>query len=190
MTTTFARKSVSEEKIVISQLSERVNEYEANLPLNETEHRLWVDTKNKLEDKLFGRVKGIMFRSKAKWYEEGERSTKYFFSLEKSKYHAKTCFKVIDDQGCEIEQPKAILEVQRKFYEELYEEDQEVDFNMVNNTGVKVPQHLEEKQTQQISIMELEEAIKCMNNNKTPGSDGIPVDFDKVFWNKIKKTLL
>ena len=25
-----------------------------------------------------------------------------------------------------------------------------------------------------------------MNNNKTPGNDGLPVDFYKVFWGKIK----
>ena len=39
---------------------------------------------------------------------------------------------------------------------------------------------------QAITLENLEEAIKGMNNDKTPGSDGIPVDFYKVFWGKIK----
>ena len=33
----------------------------------------------------------------------------------------------------------------------------------------------------------LEAAIKTMNNNKTPGEDGIPVDFYKVFWTTIRQ---
>ena len=40
-----------------------------------------------------------MFRSKVKWYEEGEKNTKYFYSLEKARYNAKTCYKIIDELG-------------------------------------------------------------------------------------------
>ena len=36
-------------------------------------------------------------------------------------------------------------------------------------------------------MADLEAAIKTMSNGKTPGSDGIPVDFYKVFWVEIKQ---
>ena len=88
----FARNKTSEQSLIISQLSERVNELEANLPLNKTEDELLQETKNDLEEKLYDKVKGMIFRSKARWYEQGEKNTKYFFSLEKSRYNAKTCF--------------------------------------------------------------------------------------------------
>ena len=42
------------------------------------------------------------------------------------------------------------------------------------------------EQQQQITCQDLEKAIKGMNNNKSPGSDGIPADFYKVFWTQIK----
>ena len=61
-----------------------------------------VDTKNELEQKIFDRTKGVIFRSKAKWHELGEKSSKYFFSLEKAKYNAKTCNKLLDTNGEEI----------------------------------------------------------------------------------------
>ena len=35
------------------------------------------------------RGKEAIFRSKTKWLEQGERPTKYFFNLEKSKYEKK-----------------------------------------------------------------------------------------------------
>ena len=84
VTIEFSRSNVSEEKMVIAQLSEKVNEYETRLPLNKDENKIMEETKAELEDKHLQRIKGVMFRSKAKWYEEGERNSKYFFSLEKS----------------------------------------------------------------------------------------------------------
>ena len=41
----------------------------------------------------------------------------------------------------------------------------------------------------EISITELGSALKELPNNKSPGSDGIPVEFYKVFWPKIKTFL-
>jgi hypothetical protein len=36
------------------------------------------------------------------------------------------------------------------------------------------------------TINECENAIKQMKNNKSPGTDGLPVEFYKIFWNDIK----
>ena len=41
-------------------------------------------------------------------------------------------------------------------------------------------------QDQQLTQEDLETAIKTMNNNKTPGKDGLPIEFYKVFWSNIK----
>ena len=187
LSTRYSRNKVSEEKLVIAQLSEAVNEYEANLPLRKEEYEIYSNTKEDLQDKVFERTKGVMFRSKAKWYEQGEKNTKYFYSLEKAKYNAKTCYKLITERGQEIENPIEILQEQRDFYAKLYEVDKDVDFSLTNNYNIHVPQEIQEMQNQQITLEELEQAIKLMNNNKTPGEDGIPVDFYKVFWTKIKE---
>ena len=37
---------------------------------------------------------------------------------------------------------------------------------------------------------ECEEALKCMNADKTPGIDGLPVEFYKAFWDDISTHLL
>ena len=42
----------------------------------------------------------------------------------------------------------------------------------------------------EITILELSNALSKMKNNKTPGIDGYPADFFKVFWAKIKYFVL
>ena len=117
----YSRSKSKENNLLISTLSEKVNEYEREMPLTERDCELYCETKKELEDKLLERIKGVMFRSKAKWHEQGEKNSKYFFSLEKSKYNAKTCFKIVREGGEEIDDPKHILDVQREFYQELYQ---------------------------------------------------------------------
>ena len=182
----YARNKTSEDNIIISQLSEKVNEYEENLPLREEDDKILQSTKDELEEKLFEKAKGMIFRSKVRWYEEGEKSTKYFFSLEKARYNAKTCYKIIDENQIEIEEPTKILEVQRKYFQELYKQDKEVKFTLQNKYNIMVPQQIKEQQDIQLTLEDLQEAAKLMKNNKTPGEDGIPIDFYKVFWSKIK----
>ena len=184
----FARNQTSEENLVISQLSERVNEYEASLPLNKDQDALLEKSKVELEEKLFNRVKGMIFRSKVKWYEQGEKSSKYFFSLEKARYNAKTCYKILDDEQQEVEDPQKILELQKNYYMKLYQKDKDVNFTLKNIYGIIVPENIQLAQEQQLVLKDLEEAIKTMKNNKTPGQDGIPADFYKVFWSRIKDT--
>ena len=71
-----------------------------------------------------------MFRCKANWYEYGEKSSKYFYSLEKAKYNAKTCYKLINDQNQVLHNPQDILQEQREYYAKLYDIDQDVNFNL------------------------------------------------------------
>ena len=61
---------------------------------------------------------------------------------------------------------------------------------MANRFNIKVPKEIKEAQDNPISPKEIEEAIKGMKNNKTPGEDGIPIDFYKVFWPHLKSIFL
>ena len=105
----------------------------------------------------------------------------------KAKYNAKTCYKLIDEDGTETSIPEQILEKQKEFYANLYSLDEDVSFNLTNTTSILVPEDIRNNQETQISSQDLEQAIKKLNNNKTPGEDGIPVDFYKVFWKQLKE---
>ena len=182
----FSGAMASEHKLIISELSEKINDYESRLPLNRDETEILENTRLDLEEKTLERIKGVMFRSKAKWYAEGEKNSKYFFNLEKARYNGKTCYKLITDSGEEVTTPYEIIQEQKKFYSQLYQKDEQVNFSLVNNYGIFVPENIAKDQSCQLELSDLENAIKGMKNNKTPGEDGLPVDFYKVFWSQFR----
>ena len=186
----YSRSKVNETQLVISALAEEVNTYEERFPLPQEEDEMYINTKTELEEKQLQRIAGVMFRSKARWYEQGERNTKYFFALEKARYNYKTCYKLINDLGQEITNPYQILEVQKQFYQELYSVDKDVEFNLNNTYNIYVPENIRKLQEVKLSEQDIQVAVKRMNNNKTPGQDGIPVDFYKVFWSQIKEVFM
>ena len=65
-------------------------------------------------------MKGAILRSKVRWHEEGERNTKYFYSLEKRHHDIKTVSKLKVGENCYTEDQFEILEEEKKFYESLY----------------------------------------------------------------------
>ena len=168
-TIAYSRGKVSQDKLIISHLSEKVNEYEERLPLEQHEDQLYENTKNELQEKLMSRIAGVMFRSKAKWYELGEKTNKYFFALEKAKYNAKTCFRLITDNHQELSEQQQIIEAQRLFYTQLYSADKDVEFTWTNQSDIMVPLDVKQLQEELITQADLEKAIKGMNNCKTPG---------------------
>ena len=94
-------------------------------------------------------------------------------------------FKILTEDNQELTETFQILEEQRTFYSKLYGKDQNVNFSLKNSYDIKVPEDIEVQQDQQISMVEIHTAIKAMSNDKTPGQDGIPIDFYKVFWTRI-----
>ena len=65
------------------------------------------------------KMKGIIIRARARWYEHGEKSTKYFLNLEK-RNHIKKHMRKLNINGSITTGPFNILSEQRRFYQELY----------------------------------------------------------------------
>ena len=132
-------------------------------------------------------VKGIMIRSKVQNYEEGEKPTKYFLSLEKKNYNSKVMREIeLDDKV--IKDPEKILAVQTDFYKHLYttnagEVDQTVSDYFLSEENIE---KLDDSQRLRcegpIKMEEILTVLKNMKNNKTPGNDGFPAEFYKIFW--------
>ena len=68
-------------------------------------------------------TRGNILRSKATWYEKGEKNNKYFLGLEKSR-KMKNCIRklhVVNKHGQTVTNSKAIMIELRRFYEDLYD---------------------------------------------------------------------
>ena len=67
-----------------------------------------------------------------------EKNYKYLYNTEKSRYNAKTCNKIIDENEKVIENPQSILEAQSTFYAQLYTSDAQVKFEYENRDNTYI----------------------------------------------------
>lgn len=66
------------------------------------------------------KTRGAIIRSRARWYELGEKCNKYFFNLEKRSYEKRHISKLKTSEGIKAEDPKVILDAMKNFYNQLY----------------------------------------------------------------------
>ena len=151
---------------------------------------MYLRTKADLEEKQLERSRKNIFKSGVKWFEEGEWSNKYFFNLEKARYNAKTCSRIINDAGVSLTSDEDILNEQLNYYTKLYEKDQGIHFSLINNQGIVIDQEDVQLCAQEIHEHEVFEALLTMKNGKTPGNDGLPCEFYKCFWRTISPVFM
>ena len=133
-------------------------------------------------------TQGNIIRSRANWYEKGEKNNKYFLSLEKNNT-MKTCIRrLVNKHGEEITNSKAIMAELKGFYQDLYDnkdKDTCVDDirSYIGNLGI--PQLSEKLQRQcegSLTYAECLNVLDTLKNNKSPGNDGLTAEFYKKFW--------
>ena len=123
-----------------------------------------------------------------------EKPTKFFASLEKRNYTNKLINK-LNINGKIINNKKGILQEAANFYKNLYTSkvsDPEHEIKIVRFLDNAYIKQLTDQQKQlcegNITNEEIKSVIKNMKTDKTPGIDGIPVEFYRFFW-YIRKVL-
>ena len=142
--------------------------------------------KDRLEEIRKAKIQGVMLRSRVRYEELGEKPTKYFFNLENRQFTNKVMNKIIDENGDEYTKTKDVLNCQKRFYENLYN-----DINIIDDTHIsdilgenetKLSDQEAENLEGEITLTELAQALKNMKNDKSPGLDGFTAEFFKFFW--------
>ena len=131
-----------------------------------------------------------LFRSKCRWYELGKKNTKYFYTLEKRRANAKDCQFLEKESGEIITNIDDIISEQYCYYEKLYKRNEDANFQLVNESSIMVPQKLKENQERQINEYDLTLVVKSIAKEKTPGHNGLTVEFYLKFWNILVDPLL
>ena len=97
------------------------------------------------------------------------------------------------DENVVLDTTDAIEMYVKNYYEKLYDkgsvslDDQEYFLNLIPE---RVSSSDNDLLTEAFGEDEIYAAIKSMKNNKSPGIDGIPFEFYKVFWNTIKNEMV
>ena len=135
-------------------------------------------------------TKGAMLRSRATYYELGEKNSKYIFNLEVSNAKMKVMKRIKDEEGKIISKPQEVLAEQKEFYKKLCTANSKVHFEMPFESESIVDEEMKDKLDQPLQLSELAETLKTTKRNKTPRPCGISADFYIVFWNKIRQHML
>jgi hypothetical protein len=106
-----------------NNLEEELKKLEAELDINATENNQnnYDSSKKELEEIEKENTNSIIFRSKAKWTELGEKNSKYFLNLEKNNYTNKLITN-LEVKGKLISDSKNITKELTSFYNNLYTE--------------------------------------------------------------------
>jgi len=188
-----ARQKEKEIESEVIELGEQIRKEECEERQLELQKRLELE-KAKLEESRQPRIRAMIKRAKAQYYEEGEKPSKFFINLEKKNFLNKLITRLVDGDKV-AEKPLDILSVQREFYKNLYtsrikEDEIESTFFLQEANIKKLSSSQKDSCEGLVTENEISKVIKGMKNGKTPGSDGFPVEFFKVFWLDIKNYLL
>ena len=147
------------------------------------------DKKRELLEIRQKKLEGVKIRSRARWVEEGEKTSNYFCNLENRNFVSKMMPALDKGDGTFATTQEEILNATKDFYESLYStrEVDDIDLNNLLNFN-DIPKLNDEQRASLEGKITKEEtllALKNMSNNKSPGSDGFTTEFFKFFWQDI-----
>jgi len=197
----YSKKKARERKEKLCVLEKKLKQAEekcALSPSQEVVEELQL-LKEKYEADYDYIIQGAIIRSRATWYEQGEKNTKFFLNLENRREKKNVIRKlIINNNNNEIStDPKILQESLRSFYEDLYKEKNLQNDTILSSdpfvTSPNLPKLSDSQQTScegALTVSECYNTLKSFQSNKTPGNDGLTVEFYRTFWPRIGKLLV
>ena len=183
----FKKTRLVREKFLVEEIKNLEKSRNISAVIN-----LLEDKKEELESIRSEKIRGHMIRCRTKWLLEGEKPSKFFCALENRRYTEKIIKSIRHDDGSVTTNQSKILTEIKSFYETLFDN---YDHKLVNKNLEEILEpygcnKLTAEQSKslegELSLKELGNALKNMNHGKTPGIDGFPAEFFKVFWPYLK----
>ena len=132
-------------------------------------------------------TRGAITRSRASWYEKGEKNNKYFLNLERNNKRKSTIRKVESADGNVTTNPKKIMDELYSFYSDLYSETNQSEINqscpfLDSESIPRLSPEMQQLCEGELSVAECYNILSTFQNNKTPGNDGLTIEFYRSFW--------
>ena len=189
---TYSIKKAKEKRAYVELLEQKIG------ILSRSPEKVYEREKVQFElDKIYEeKIENLAIQSRCQFYEKGEKNNKYFLNLIK-RNKAKSTIRKLQKNEEVIENKNEILENIKCFYKDLYANKEEVncDNALLHNLQVRnlVPSISDEdiiNCKKEINLEEITDALKGMSANKSPGNDGLTVEFYRAFWPLISEILL
>lgn len=133
--------------------------------------------------------RGIIFRSREKELEEGEKCTRYFFK--KIINGGGAMVNLRNKEGEKMADTDGIFSVVENFYKELYDEKVS-DENILREVLTCIGKTVKDDTAliNDFNLSEIDKSVKDFKRGKAPGADGLPLEFYLTFWDILRQDLL
>ena len=129
-------------------------------------------------------LEATKIHAKAQFMDEGEKSTRYFFSLEKSRKANQTISVLTKDNLDTVTETRDLLSETRAFYKKLYSAepcDENAQETFFNATIPNLPEDARNSCEGELTEEELRKAVTAMELDRSPGINGLTTNFYKHF---------
>ena len=138
-------------------------------------------------------AEGAKIRSRAQWFEDGEKPTRYFFRLEQKRAESNSFHSLMDEHGVEKTSQPDLENILVNFYQSLFSKDvlnMQIQTEIIDDLDLSLTDFEREMCEGIFTIDELLAALKGLQTGKTPGSDGLSTEFYLTFWDVLGDSLL
>ena len=132
------------------------------------------------------KTQDAILSSKAKWYEEGEKSMKYFFNLKEINYTKKCLNSILLKDGMITRNQRLIMLEQHTYYKKLFISNPKYLYTHTEPFGPRLTNKEGDSIEDPFMIEETSTVLKTGNDKKSLGTDWLPVDWYKVFFSHFK----
>lgn len=130
-------------------------------------------------------AQGAKVRSRVKWAEEGETSSRYFLKLERKRGTLDWISAMKNSDGSIVSDLDSICKSWTDFYSSLFSAD-DIDSDVQADLLSHLSSSLSVEQASDcegyLTVSEVHAALNGMARGKSPGSDGLPMEFYTTFW--------
>ncbi len=185
-------------KILSNELDRKLCKLEKQKVINETDLREIDSLKDSIDmvrdsisDLKEEESQRLIFRSRAKWAEKGEKSNKYFLNLIKERQKAMVIRKIVSNGVANYKQSE-ISKAIKNFYENLYKKQVDLtppdDSPMFQNLP-KLDSAEQKELGKPITLDELQSTLKTCGES-APGPDGISYKTISNTWDTMGQLIL
>ena len=130
------------------------------------------------------KIQGAIARSRAKWYEEGERCSKYFLSRKKRNGIRKSIQSLMINGQLITKRDEILSTITAHLSSKYNVFDKTVNPKqyVAKNVNKKLSDIQKHELDKPLTFAELSSALASMKKGRSPGSNGFTADFFKHFW--------
>lgn len=170
----------------VEQLENRINELDKDSPGHAERSKLSIELRRAYED----REDFLKQKSRIQWEEHGDANTRFFHMSVKHRAKQNHIHGIMKEDRW-ITDPQSLRDVIYNHFKSFYNpQSKENIFLLGSLVHTKISENQVKFLSREFELPEIHSALMSMNSNKSPGPDGVNLEYIKALWNVAHKDIM